>query len=60
MYSPKDHVHISRDPVDRMDRYTIAVSFPWDDLREIKTPEEFRGWLISKIEALLAKGADWK
>ncbi len=51
-----DTVTIDRSVTLQADHYRIDLYFPWDDMRDIKSAEEFRGFLISKLEALLAKG----
>lgn len=53
----QDSVELTRLVGPQYDHYCINLYVPGYDLCQIRTPEEFRGYLISKIEALIDKGA---
>jgi len=53
----KDTVTLERLPLPQYDHYCINLFVPMSDVVQLRTPEEFRGYLISKIEALIDKGA---
>lgn len=55
---PKNTVEISRDARLQADHYAINLWLPWEELHRenIRTPEEFHGYVIAEVEALLAKG----